>query len=264
MSMSIALTVTYHDPQGQLYDQLAQTLPALTGLFDHLVVQASSVAAEPSLALFRSAGAAVSRGTPAEDGMAELGWARRATLRRALELGASTIMYSDCDRVLHWATFYPDELRRVTAQLGVHDCTVLGRTPRAFDSHPRVQRDTEAIINHVFAQVSGLAWDVTAAARGLSARAARALVEGCLDHGISVDVSWPLFLQRAGTFSLAYLATEGLEYETADRHGAEIAAAGGRERWISRLDGDPRRWVDRLDLARQEVAAMVPYVRPDH
>jgi hypothetical protein len=261
--MSCALAVTYHDPRGQLHDQLAQALPVLGGIFDHLIVQASAAAPERSLDLLRAAGAHVHRRPPEEDGAAELGWVRRAAVQRALELDAPTIMYCDCDRILHWATDYADELRRVALRIAAHDCTVLGRTQRAFDSHPRVQRDTEAIVNHVFGLVSGAAWDVTAAARGLSQRAARAIVEGCDDHGISVDVSWPLFLQRAGTFTLAYIATDGLAYETADRYHAAVMAGGGREHWIARLDADPRRWADRLNLAHRAIEAMLTYWPPD-
>jgi hypothetical protein len=261
--MSCALAVTYHDPRGQLYDHLTQALPLLGGIFGHLVVQASAAAPEPSLDLLRAAGAHVHRRPPEEDGAVELGWVRRAAVGHALELAAPTILYCDCDRILHWVTHYPDELRRVALQVAAHDCTVLGRTQRAFDSHPRVQRDTEAIVNHVFGLVSGAAWDVTAAARGLSSRAARAIVEGCDDHGISVDVSWPLFLQRAGTFTLAYIATDGLAYETADRYHADVTAAGGRDRWIARLDADPRQWADRLNLAHREVEAMLPYWQLD-
>ena len=40
-------------------------------------------------------------------------------------------------------------------------------------------------------------------------------------------------------------ATEGLEFETADRYGDQVAAAGGVEAWKARLDADPRRWAER-------------------
>ena len=88
--------------------------------------------------------------------------------------------------------FYPEELRRVAQQITQFDFTILGRTPRAFATHPRIQRDTEAIINHVFERVSDRAWDTGAGARGLSRRAAETIVTGCLDDAISNDVTWPL------------------------------------------------------------------------
>jgi hypothetical protein len=73
-------------------------------------------------------------------------------------------------------------------------------------------------------------------------------------------VAWPLFLQRRGGFTIGYCATEGLEFETADRYADQVAAAGGLAAWMAQLDADPQRWVERLDVARVEVAAAAPYV----
>jgi hypothetical protein len=147
----------------------------------------------------------------------------------------------------------------VVAHAHAYDFTVLGRTPRAFESHPRIQRDTEAIVNQVFATISGRDWDVTAAARAVTRRAAQAILQGCPDETVGTDVSWPLFAARAG-LTLGYIATEGLEFETADRHADEVAAAGGLDRWLALLDADPRRWVERLEIAKIEVEAALPYL----
>ena len=32
--MGVALAVTYHDPQGRLYEQIVRVLPALANIFD--------------------------------------------------------------------------------------------------------------------------------------------------------------------------------------------------------------------------------------
>ncbi|HEU5011467.1 MAG TPA: hypothetical protein VFT66_02910, partial [Roseiflexaceae bacterium] len=117
----------------------------------------------------------------------------------------------------------------------------------------------ESIVNHVFAMTRGKPWDITAAARGLSRRAAEAIMEGCPDESIGTDASWPLFVQQAGGFSMGYLATEGLEFETADRFGDEVAATGGMAQWIARMDADPRNWAQRLEMAQLSVQAMLPY-----
>jgi hypothetical protein len=69
-----------------------------------------------------------------------------------------------------------------------------------------------------------------------------------------------LFIARAGSFALGYIETEGLEFETADRYAGEIAAVGGLDRWIAQLDAVPRRWMERLEIARLEVAAALPYI----
>ena len=257
----VALAVTFHDPEGRMYEQIQRALPALIGVFGGLALRASHGAHAPSLKLFAEAGAIIAHGPPEQAvERFKLGQARRAAVALALQTNCSFVMYCDCDRVLHWVEHYPEELARVAGQVTRYDFTVVGRTPRAFGTHPRIQRDTEAIVNHVFAAVSGHAWDVTAATRGLSRRAAETVLAGCPDEDVSTDVTWPLFLERAGGFSLGYIATEGMEFETADRYGDQIAQAGGQSRWLAQLDADPRNWAHRLDMARVEVEAMSPHV----
>jgi hypothetical protein len=259
--MHIALAVTYHDPRGRLCDQIERVLPILSSTFDGLAIRASHAASERALALLSSTNAVVQR--ERSDQATEppkLGKARREAIALALQWDAPSVMYCDGDRVLHWADQYPEELAQVTQRLSECDFTVLGRTDRAFSSHPRVQRDPETIINHVFQLVSDKSWDVTAGARGLSRRAVAAILDGCLDEDLSTDVSWPLFLRSVGGFSFGYVATEGLEFETPDRYGEEIEAAGGRREWLEQFDSDLHHWVHRLHMACGHVAAMIPYV----
>ncbi len=263
--MNVTLAIVCHDPFGRLYDQLARTLPVLAGIFDGLAVQASHATHERSLALFTSAGALLQQESADQVAAgAKIGAARRAAVEMALHFDCPFVMYCDADRALHWAERYPQELAEIAARLPEYDFTILGRTPRAFDSHPRAQRDTEAIVNRVFAAIDGRhAWDMLAAARGLSRRAAQAILDGCPDGEISTDVSWPLFLRQVGGYTWGYVEAEGLEFETADRYANEVAAAGGLARWLARLDADPRRWAHRLDMARVEVEAMAPYWHAD-
>lgn len=261
--MTVVLAATYHDPEDRLYVQTARILPVLIRLFSRVVIDVSDQVSQRTVSLLVDAGVVVRRRDPgAVVGFAQVGKARRSVLRDALQLGLPFILYGDGDRVLHWAEYYPEELAEALSRLVTHDCTVFGRTERAFATHPRVQRDTESIINHVFATVSGYTWDVTGAARGLSRAAAAALVAGSLDDSIGTDASWPLLLQRAGGFSFGYQATEGLEFETADRYSDAITASGGREHWMNQLDEDPSSWALRLDVARIEVEAMQLYWMP--
>jgi hypothetical protein len=190
-----------------------------------------------------------------------LGWFRRAAVQLALHGPCPFILYCDFDRILHWMEFHPQELSDVAQRLTRYDFTVLGRTPRAFATHPRLQRDTEAIINHVFERVSGRVWDTGAGARGLSRRAAEVIVADCHDDQISNDVTWPLCLAQRGGFTLGYIETEGLEFETPDRYPAEVAQAGGVAQWSEQLDDDPQHWAHRLELARIEVEAMLPFAK---
>jgi hypothetical protein len=259
MTHPVTLAATHHDPEGRLREQAQRLLPHLNKLFPRIVVHLTSTTQQRSAADLEKAGALVTWDTTMPEGLTQLGRPRRFVIAQALEAGADSLLFCDFDRMLHWSEFYPDELEAVLRRIPASDFTVLGRTPRAFQSHPRVQRDTEAIINQVFWTLSGTNWDTGAGARGMSRRAVAALLQGCDDQSVGVDVTWPLFLQQAGGFSLDYIATEGMEFETADRFTDQVAELGGLEAWIRRLDDDPGEWVKRLELARVEVEAMLPY-----
>ncbi|MBC8077705.1 MAG: hypothetical protein H7Y32_16635 [Chloroflexales bacterium] len=254
--MRTILAVTHHDTDGRMFDQMQRVLLRLAAQYDGIAVRATPQSAPGGLALLHASGAAVALELPgAREGLMSVGQARREVVKQALEMSAELIHLCDFDRALHWAEFYPDELAGVIAQLGSHDFTVLGRTQRAFETHPQVQRDTERIINALFAAAYGQPWDVTAASRGLTRAAAEWLTQHSDDDTIGNDCSWPLLLRRT-PMRAGHLATEGLEFETADRFADAIAAAGGRAQWIAQIDADPRAWAMRLELARIEAESI--------
>ena len=256
--MNLILAATYHDPDGRLYTQFIRALPTLTAVFSGVAIQASAVANSQTLQLLADYGAVIQQTTADHDkGAASLGRSRRHAIALALGQDAEYIVLCDGDRALHWAEFYPDELAEIAQFITEYDFTVIGRTPRAFARHPYIQTDTERIVNRVFAQLSGLAWDITAATRGLSRDAAAWIVNKSRDDSLGVDGSWPLLLQRQGGFKLGYAEIEGMEFETADRYQAEIAAVGGYQNWLIQLNADPQKWLHRLDLARIEIEAMM-------
>jgi len=254
--MRIGLATTHHDPDGRLYDQTMRLLPTLQELYGGIAVRVTADSQQRTIEALRGIGALVETGSSQEDGMDGLGRSRRQAVADALALDCAHFHLCDFDRVLHWAEHQRDELVAVLEWLPTYDFVVLGRTERAFTSHPRVQRETERIINFVYAQVSGDSWDVTAASRGISRQAAEVLIERSADDTIGNDCTWPLLLRKTGGLTLGYWPTDGLEFETADRYPDEIAAAGGVDAWKARIDADPHAWERRLELARIEIAAM--------
>lgn len=253
----VVLAVTHHDPHGAMLAQTRRVLPLLRELYAAIVVLISATTEERTVELLRDSGVQVVRDDAEQQGGAVLGLKRLALLRLAVEQPVEHVHLCDWDRALHWAELYPDELRTIIGAIPRHDLLVLGRTPRAFATHPRVQRDTEAIVNHVFGLAFGQPLDVTAASRGLSRRAVQALLAlDTHEPTVGQDCSWPLHLARQEELVIGYAATEGLEWETPDRFGDEIAAVGGLETWLADYDADPQRWEFRLQLALDEVAAI--------
>ena len=118
---------------------------------------------------------------------------------------------------------------------------------------PRRLAATEGVVNEIFGLVSGRPWDVTMAARGISLRAARAIVEGCRVDSIGNDCAWPLFCQSRG-FALDYFEAEGLTYRTNPDYAADAEDAEDAR------DADPLEWAFRDRLLAQHVEAMRPYM----
>jgi hypothetical protein len=225
-------------------------------LYRNIVILASGATTERSIQTLRTKGAHVEHQAETTASYATLGTVRRQAVAHGLEHSTPFLHLCDWDRVIHWADMHPDELSGIVSQVTQYDCLILGRTSDAFARHPRVQRDTEAIINHCFSIVWGAPIDVTAASRGLSRTAATRIVEECDEPSLGNDCVWPLFLRRYPDLRIGYQETQGLEWETPDRFGAEIAAAGGLPAWIAAHDANLAAWSDRLLLAQIEVDAL--------
>jgi hypothetical protein len=150
-------------------------------------------------------------------------------------------------------------LQEVITAVAEFDLLVLGRTDRAWATHPPYQAETEPLFNKIFALTTGLPWDVGAGSRGFSRRGAEKLLDLSEEPTIGIDAEWPLLLLRQEGYAVGYRACEGLEFETADRFTAEIEAAGSYEAWEAEMGADPARWAFRLKLATLIAEAIVRY-----
>jgi hypothetical protein len=251
----IVLAATHDDPDDSMVTQARRVVPRLREIYADVFVLATPRTGSRTIALCEELGVRCDRERE-QAGIDTLGLVRLDTVRRAAR-DDSWIHLCDWDRILHWAEFYPDELRDVVDAITRHDLLILGRTQRAWLTHPRVQRDTEGIVNHAFGLAFGQPLDVTAASRGLSRRALESLLAlPTPEPTVGNDCAWPLHLARNPELVIGYAATEGLEWETPDRYADEIMAAGGLDSWIAAFDADPARWEFRLQLALHEVAAI--------
>ncbi len=254
MTARIILAGTHHDPGALMLDQLRRVGSTLFGLYAASVVTVTRSTPDEVRDALRDAGAIIT--DQDDDGDATgIGTKRQSVVAEALALGADAVHLCDLDRALHWAEMWPGELAALLPELAAADFTVLGRTPRAFQSHPLPQRDTERIINQVFAQLSGKPWDVTGASRGLSAKGAAWITANAGEPSIGVDTAWPLLAQRSGSLTLAYRETEGLEFETADRYEWLIELAGGFGAWFAWRENDLGEWRYRTRMLDIEVMA---------
>lgn len=177
----------------------------------------------------------------------------------------------DFDSALHWARDWPDELDRVNSAIAEHDFLLLGRTARAMASLPEAQRETERLINLLFARTTGGLdpWrlgdesdaliDICTGAWGFSRRGIVALRARARITDIGFHAEWPLIARETPGLRCAYLPCEGLEYETADRYEDQIAAAGGIEAWHARQNADIRHWQQRIGYITQIADAIAHF-----
>lgn len=254
MALEVGLVYTVHDPEFRIGRVLKGLLPRLVLPYRGVWGTASPETADETVSLLGRLGP-VRRDTANR----AIGVARRQALRLALEGPADYFHYCDLDRLLHWWRTHREELVRTVRLIPGHDYLVIGRTERAFGTHPECQRLTEAITNRVgtallrrFNPDIGDC-DFTAGSVGLSREVAAHLVGQSRAESNATDLEWPVLAAVAG-FRIGFAAVEGLEFETADYYPEEVAAVGSAAAWAeARITLNE--WVARVRLTYESLLA---------
>ena len=188
--------------------------------------------------------------------------ARREVLGMALAGGAQAVHHCDADRLLHWFMHYPDELQQAIEQIPSCDYLIMGRTRRAFQTYPAVIRETDVLLNHVFALVYKKDVDIATGSRGISAQAGRWVLERTQSEtSSSIDSEWPLLVCQHTRFTTGYIQVEGLEWAAPDRFYAQGADEQAVQAWREELERSPEEWVNRLRMALSMCEAVLPFAR---
>ncbi|MGN6655687.1 MAG: hypothetical protein ACTHJ9_10145 [Rhodanobacter sp.] len=248
---AVALASTLHDPTAADLPALRAALPDLAHRYARMVIYATEETPDCVLEPLRAAGAAVSCHPGAYSG---IGGRRLGAVREAATY-APAVHLCDFDRLLHWHHHYPDELTAVLARISQTDLLLLGRTERAWATHPAQQIETEQLANRVVSRIFGADVDICSGSRGLSRRAIDYLAAHSRERSVGTDGEWPVLLLRAGGLRWDQLLTEGLEFETADRYQDEVARAGGLAAWNAARDRDAAGWTFRVRLAGDIILA---------
>lgn len=253
------LVVLVHDPDGRYTSALEARKGGLAGY--EALFAAVTETTHPALAgALGRAGFTVCTCRPAD-----VGASQRAVLglvARYLDHhpGPTAALCCDFDRWLHWRGTFPDELegvpRRIAALRPRPWYVCVGRTARAFATHPRVQQSTESATNRALRSASGTRLDATAGACWLSPEGLGLVLAGSTERTKATDLEWPGLILRADRRRLRGITTEGLEFETSEFYGDDIAAVGGVEAWIEETYDCPVVWRDRLRLAADSVGAL--------
>jgi hypothetical protein len=252
-----ALVSTLHDPLGRALPFLEHdsVVSALRG-YACVAVAATSATDERVTTRLEALGVCVVPG-------GTTGVGRRAALA-AVVPEAGAYLNCDLDRWLHWAVYWPQELTGLPARIarfGTSErtkpwCVCLGRTARAFRTHPAAQRLPEEATNRALSLAAGRPLDATSGAAWLSPEGAAIILAESSEPSAATDLEWAALILRRDPARLRGLRNEGLEWETPDFHAAEIAQAGGLAAWTKAVFDTPAMWTSRLKLAADSTAAL--------
>lgn len=248
----ITLVCLTRDPEANLEPSIVKLQHKLSEIYnDRIVIASRDTAPKIKRALTESGWTVIDQ---SEEGIGE---ARRDALRITQQENYTHIHLCDLDRALHWVSTYPDEMKRIHNEIPNHDFLILGRTHRAFETHPKPQRLTENLTNQFFQNLTGQYIDVNAASRGISSKAADTILNHSKAISFETDVEWPLIIKHKSHLRLSYLEVDGLEFETHLKHQKEIEAFNGIEQWKKSLDQDPQEWLKRVIIAKKMIETSI-------
>lgn len=240
----IVFTATVHDPVGRLAAATRRLAGPLRQVFPDIALNVSDATTPEVMAALAELGADIMTHAAGE---AIIGKARRDAVGMAAGRPA---LYADFDHMLRWVEFDPADLSRVLAEQPEADMLVVGRSPEALAREPQRLRESERLVNHIHALLTGEHWDLMFAIRRLSPEAARLIGQASRVDTLANDVEWPLLVREAG-LHLGYAESDALFYRTVEEFG-DAEDSG---------DHDPLQWIRRLEFAALHATAMRPYLR---
>jgi len=250
-----ALITTVHDPERRLHRFFRDAGEALAAYSASYAFVTDSTHPDVIQAL-RDAGVCADVGPTGVPGIGQ-----RRVLARAVQAGHEDMFYCDFDRWLHWAGSYPKELSSLPDRVSQDHAGAwficLGRTARAWATHPVAQSLPEAATNRALFTVAGKSLDATAGASWIRLEGARLILAGSTVRTKATDLEWPGLILRVDSARVQGASFEGLEFESPDGYDVEIAAVGSVEAWIRATYDQPHILRDRLQLAADSIAALM-------
>jgi len=256
----VSLVSTLHDSNGWSIEPLKAQERLLRELYDRRLVVATRATSHEVVDCLEASGWELVA-PKSSAGVEHISDSRRRVVRAGMAGVADFVHLADMDRILHWASKYPDELRETVARIPDNDFTIIGRTPRAMQTHPRNQVETESIANRVFSLIYGHDADITAASRGISKAAAEVILRYSQGRFFDSDSEWPTILLCKSALRIGYLETEGLEWETRLKR-EEMTLPGGKRVDVKDFyENNPESWIYRTMLAHRIAEAALSTYR---
>ena len=244
-SMHITLAAAWH-PRGE-FNRFLELLPQLRKAYQWISISLPPETEDEIVDSLQDLPQVSADKTP------DWSWGRFKVLQGALQHSISHVQYADFDRLLRWVETKPEEWQKILTMICEEDCLIVGRSDKAYQTHPQALIQTEAISNQVISHCLGMKVDVSAGSKGFSREAAEYILANCEPgHALGTDAEWPIILKRAG-FNVSYVTVDGLDWESADRYRDKAADQLSQREAAKNYDADPENWALRVGVAMEIV-----------
>jgi hypothetical protein len=243
------LATTLHDPKLVLMKLMEPILPIIKNLFLNRIICCTPTTGEKVRNLLQTDGFEVITGF----NMNQVN-NYKLTIQKALDYIKNSkiqkIFYIDFDRLIHWVNIYPDELSFIVKNPIEVDYLHLGRTSRAFETHPLTQKETEGIINEIGSKILGFSEikDIISVCFIISKQLGEYIISLKNKTIAGFYSSWPIIFWNLAE-SKKYIEVEGLEWETPDQFKEEINELG-YENWVTKFQSASE-WKRRVKLLHE-------------
>ncbi|MUK88889.1 hypothetical protein GMD78_10840 [Ornithinibacillus sp. L9] len=219
------LTVT-HDPKGKSISLIKSVQHVLESIYSGLYITVSEESSTELITLLRNSTLHVK--IIPKKGAAH---ARREAVKFGLSSNSGYFHYADFDRILAWASYHEQELKQVVAEISNQDYLIIGRTERAFQTHPVEWVETEKITNKICSLELNQEVDITAGSCAFSKEAANYI--DLYSKEKMTDAEWAMIVHRIAGLNVATCKVNGLEYRE-EVNGVNYSTSTA-ETWLSRL-----------------------------
>lgn len=246
------LTTTIHDPKATLSKEIDNS-EELWNIFENRIAVYTPFTSSNMAESLEKAGFSVSKGSE------EQVFTYRKALDLALEKASDRILYVDLDRLIHWDLKYPKELRKVVGEIQNAEFILIGRTERAFETHPTTQRKTERIANLLGSALLNFdeTKDILSSTWAFAPRIGEDLLEANIENSSGFYCEWPVRAWKIAE-NKRYIEVEGLEWETPDKYRRKIKEIG-YDTWLNNFQS-PEEWEERVNLLENIIVSLVTHL----
>jgi len=251
---SIIITTTLHEPSFRLHKCFEKALSFIQNHNPHIIVSCTSETSSDVIKRLQKEGISAEI-SPNDSQVETYLYAVRSAIEFCKKNSHHRIFYIDFDRLLHWINTYPKELLDIMRRSLNFDLLHIGRSERAFESHPETQKDTESIINHIGSKVLGLSTDIDIISVSyiFTWELAEILFKYTYNTSVGFYCTWPVILWTHAK-NPDYIKVEGQEWETPDRYRDEIDQQGYNQ-WLKNFQsfGEWKKRVRFIDESIKEL-----------